>query len=263
MSNKEFIDPICKMKVAPETAAGSLEHNSETVYFCSKSCLEKYKKQIEMPQQAISMTQISRQKPSDEKLKELGKRTAIDQICGMSVDPANAPAKFEHNGEMSYFCCPNCLKRFQEKVGVETQTNFTQIGRKKVKEYVDPICGMTVTPENAAAKYEAENGETVYFCAVGCKEKYVSKVENGEIYEPANANIGKQNGKKTVSHGEMKAAPDGEFVDPVCGMSVAPENAAGKYDFEGETYYFCAASCLNKFRQNPNKFSRRTRRRKT
>ena len=36
----------------------------------------------------------------------------------------------------------------------------------------------------------------------------------------------------------MKAAPSGEFVDPVCGMSVASATAAGKHDFDGETYIF-------------------------
>ena len=52
----------------------------------------------------------------------------------------------------------------------------------------------------------------------------------------------------------MKAAPEGEFIDPVCGMSVAPETAAGNYDFEGETYYFCSPGCLSKFKQNPKSF---------
>lgn len=123
-------------------------------------------------------------------------------------------------------------------------------------KFIDPICGMTVKPETAAAKYEAENGETVYFCAAGCKNKYVSQLEDdvNRIYEPARANVGKENSETTVSHGTMKAAPAGEFVDPICGMSVAPETAAGKYDFEGETYCFCSTGCLNKFRQNPQSF---------
>ena len=42
---KEFIDPICGMKVDPETAAAKFESEDETVYFCSKGCFEKYKKQ--------------------------------------------------------------------------------------------------------------------------------------------------------------------------------------------------------------------------
>ncbi len=123
-------------------------------------------------------------------------------------------------------------------------------------KYTDPICGMTVVPETAAGKYETENGETIYFCAAGCKNKYVSNLKNGEsaIYEPAKANISKQNGAKVVSHGAMKSAPEGEFIDPVCGMSVAPETAAGKYEFEGETFYFCSTGCVNKFKQNPQNF---------
>ncbi len=126
-----------------------------------------------------------------------------------------------------------------------------------MKEYIDPICGMTVTPETAAAKYEPADGdETVYFCAVGCKEKYVSQLEtgNGEISDVTKANISTENGEKVVSHGEMQAAPEGEFVDPVCGMSVAPETSAGEYEFEGETYYFCSKGCVTKFRQNPKSF---------
>ncbi len=37
-----------------------------------------------------------------------------------------------------------------------------------------------------------------------------------------------------------------KFADPICGMSVAPETAAGKYDYKGETFYFCSVRCLNK-----------------
>jgi Cu+-exporting ATPase len=123
--------------------------------------------------------------------------------------------------------------------------------------FVDPICGMTVEPETAAAKYEPAAGETVYFCSVGCKNKYVSQIDiegDRNVYASRPGNVSKTNEVTMVSHGDMKASPSGEFVDPVCGMSVAPETAAGKYDFKGETYYFCSASCLNKFRQNPRTF---------
>ena len=132
------------------------------------------------------MTQISREKPTEEEINALGKMTAIDPICGMKVDPETAPAKFEHEGETFYFCCPSCLKQFKEKIGAPADTaSFTQIGGREKKsankEYIDPICGMTVTPETAAAKYEpADGGETVYFCAEGCKKKYVSQLEKGE-----------------------------------------------------------------------------------
>jgi Cu+-exporting ATPase len=36
-------------------------------------------------------------------------------------------------------------------------------------------------------------------------------------------------------------------IDPVCGMIVDPEKAAGKSERGGETYYFCCAGCKEKF----------------
>jgi len=40
-------------------------------------------------------------------------------------------------------------------------------------------------------------------------------------------------------------------IDPVCGMTVDPAKAAGSYDYKGTTYYFCAVSCLERFRADP------------
>lgn len=44
--------------------------------------------------------------------------------------------------------------------------------------------------------------------------------------------------------------------DLVCGMDVVPSRAAGKYEYEGHTYYFCAVSCLKKFQQHPETYLR-------
>jgi P-type Cu+ transporter len=43
-------------------------------------------------------------------------------------------------------------------------------------------------------------------------------------------------------------------IDPVCGMTVNPESAAGSYEYKGETYYFCSPNCLKKFGDNPDQF---------
>ncbi len=131
---------------------------------------------------------------------------------------------------------------------------MTENSSKSTDKFIDPICGMTVEPETAAAKYESEEGETVYFCSAGCKSKFVSQIEGGgdkSIYSIKPDNSSEETGVETVPHGDMNAAPSGEFVDPVCGMSVAATTAAGEYEFKGETYYFCSSGCLNKFKQNP------------
>jgi len=44
------------------------------------------------------------------------------------------------------------------------------------------------------------------------------------------------------------------MIDPVCGMTVDPASAAGSYEFEGQTYYFCARSCLERFQRDPKAF---------
>jgi len=42
--------------------------------------------------------------------------------------------------------------------------------------------------------------------------------------------------------------------DPVCGMTVVPEKAAGKVEHAGKTYYFCSKSCAGRFSHEPEKF---------
>jgi Cu+-exporting ATPase len=42
--------------------------------------------------------------------------------------------------------------------------------------------------------------------------------------------------------------------DPVCGMTVAPEKAAGKVEHAGKTYYFCSKSCAERFSHEPQKY---------
>jgi len=40
-------------------------------------------------------------------------------------------------------------------------------------------------------------------------------------------------------------------LDPVCGMTVTADEAAGTHDHDGVTYYFCGTGCLQKFRDDP------------
>jgi Cu+-exporting ATPase len=42
--------------------------------------------------------------------------------------------------------------------------------------------------------------------------------------------------------------------DPVCGMTVVPEKAAGQAEHEGRTYYFCSKGCVAKFEKEPQKY---------
>jgi Cu+-exporting ATPase len=45
-----------------------------------------------------------------------------------------------------------------------------------------------------------------------------------------------------------------EVVDPVCGMTIDPEDAVGHLDHGGETFHFCSESCMERFRESPEAF---------
>jgi len=55
-------------------------------------------------------------------------------------------------------------------------------------------------------------------------------------------------------HGHSSAVTPAEVVDPVCGMTISPDDAVGHVDHKGQTYYFCSQSCLDQFRATPEAF---------
>src|SRR5262245_8636860 len=51
------------------------------------------------------------------------------------------------------------------------------------------------------------------------------------------------------------AGSNEQVIDPVCGMTVTKEKAAGSYDYEGRKYFFCNQRCLERFRENPGAYT--------
>jgi YHS domain-containing protein len=43
--------------------------------------------------------------------------------------------------------------------------------------------------------------------------------------------------------------------DPVCGMMIDAEAAAGQSTTSGRTYYFCSTQCRQRFDANPNEYA--------
>src|SRR5579871_3794367 len=112
--------------------------------------------------------------------------------------------------------------------------------------FKDLVCGMNVSKDSAAASYEHQ-GHTYYFCAKICLSKFQAnpaaylsapKPPLLNVIQPALPIIQPARGGPTVK-------------DPVCGMSVAKESAAGSHEHDGQTFYFCCHGCLTKFRANP------------
>jgi xanthine dehydrogenase accessory factor len=101
---------------------------------------------------------------------------------------------------------------------------------------IDPICGMTVTAEPGTLHLE-HAGETVYFCAPGCKKTYEKERLDGPppSSESAPPPTGMPSGKVTTA------------VDPVCGMTVLATDDTLHVEHDGETVYFCRDECKATF----------------
>ena len=177
---QNYLDPICGMTVKPETAAGKLDHDGKTVYFCGLGCLEKYKKQIAPPTPAKSgFVQLSRKRVSDEEMRADLAGTHIDPVCKMLVSPDTAAAQFEYNGGNYYFCAVGCKDRFAEapeKYLMPVPVQIARTAAESAEKHLDPVCGMTVEAQTAAGSH-THNGKTYYFCSTGCTSKFSADPE--------------------------------------------------------------------------------------
>ena len=82
----------------------------------------------------------------------------------------------------------------------------------------DPVCGMTVDPARAAAVREDE-GKRVFFCSVGCAEKWDRR--KGGAPEAAAAE-----GTDWICPMDPEVREKKPGPCPVCGMALEPENVA-------------------------------------
>src|SRR5512146_2605223 len=57
-----------------------------------------------------------------------------------------------------------------------------------------------------------------------------------------------------IIDGAQGACMDNTGMDPVCGMDIEPDTAAGKSEYKGQTYYFCSPGCKRSFDKDPEKY---------
>jgi len=113
-----------------------------------------------------------------------GQGYAIDPVCGMQVRKPDAPATAVIDGVTHYFCSDRCHSRFTSSstsVSVSHQVASLGLRTKPSLEQenaivVDPVCGMIVDPNTASAQ-RCESGIDVYFCNVGCAERFDAEPE--------------------------------------------------------------------------------------
>ena len=116
------IDPVCGMKVNPERAAGSAEHEGKTYFFCSAGCVTRFKAD---PKRYLEKKQL------EPMLVQLGAPQAAKPV---QIEPITTSAKTE-------YICPMDPEVLSDKPGA------------------CPICGMALEPRDITSTTEAENPE--------------------------------------------------------------------------------------------------------
>jgi Cu+-exporting ATPase len=192
---------------------------------------------------------------------------AIDPICGMSVDTTAGKPKFDYQGKTYHFCCNGCRTKFEAD-----PESYLAKQRAAATTAIDPICGMSV--DTTAGKPQlAYQGTTYHFCCNGCRTKFEADPESylakqrqaatapssccggakaEATTEPTPAASSCCSGDEHAGHDHAhQAVGAGTEIDPVCGMSVDPATSKLRFDYQGRTYHFCAASCRSKFAADP------------
>jgi YHS domain-containing protein/uncharacterized membrane protein YraQ (UPF0718 family) len=116
-------DPVCGMSVEPATATEHVEHMRATYYFCSAGCRSKFEKDP-----ARYMTQVFAVEhaglshhPHAMAATPGGQMerptSAIDPVCGMTVDTERAEYRSFRKGDTYYFCSAGCKESFDSDPG--------------------------------------------------------------------------------------------------------------------------------------------------
>ena len=99
------IDPVCAMQVRTSDAPATSAHNGVTVYFCSDRCAERFQADPDRFTRAATLVSPMVSAPEHSS-------SAIDPVCGMTVEPKSAAATRTHDGVDLWFCGVGCAERF-------------------------------------------------------------------------------------------------------------------------------------------------------
>ncbi|RYF56840.1 MAG: heavy metal translocating P-type ATPase, partial [Comamonadaceae bacterium] len=165
--------------------------------------------------------------------------TAIDPVCGMTVDPMSSEHRFERSGETYYFCSAGCRTKFAAAPESYLSKAKTAGGgccggdsTHQAHDYqktvgtgktVDPVCGMTLDPETSEYKLQ-QAGETYHFCSAGCRTKFAADPErylNKSHVDPKHVPIAEGTIYTCPMHPQIRQVGPGSC--PICGMALEPE----------------------------------------
>ena len=120
-------------------------------------------------------------------------------------------AKNESNSPDPHSCCGNAHVHGHQAIPSRAVSRATE---------KDPVCGMDVDPTTARHRAEFE-GKTYYFCAAGCRQKFLSHPEQYIHRTPRAAVVPEGTVYTCPMHPEVRQIGPGSC--PICGMALEPE----------------------------------------
>ncbi|HVB71717.1 MAG TPA: permease [Acidimicrobiales bacterium] len=107
------IDPVCSMQVRVNDAPAESVHENHHYYFCSDRCRERFE---ERPERYVAGATNFERMDSNEHRPDNAK-TAVDPVCGMTIDKATAAAQRNFEGTNFWFCNVSCAETFDTDPG--------------------------------------------------------------------------------------------------------------------------------------------------
>jgi uncharacterized protein len=116
-------DPVCGMSIDPATAKEHIEYKGATYNFCSPGCRSAFEKDpVRYAAQLVPVEHAGHLGHSLVMATTPGGHmerhsSAIDPVCGMTVDPEHAEYRSFQKGETYYFCSAGCKETFDGDPG--------------------------------------------------------------------------------------------------------------------------------------------------
>ena len=167
-----------------------------------------------------------------------------DPVCGMSVNPATAKAKWDYLGQTYYFCCPRCAEKFQadpEKC-LSTPAEARRMPGPQLVQF-GPAPGMKqappavppMSPPAASPARSSQPARPAYFCPM-CPEVRsdvpAACPKCGMALEPELTTPGRRIEYTCPMHPEIAQSEPGAC--PICGMALEPRGVAAEVEANPE-----------------------------
>jgi YHS domain-containing protein len=165
----QFVQTACPLTGKPVAAGMTADVGGVKVAFCCGSCQGAVQSQPDLAgkvQKVFSNAAFEKgfTKKSEPKLDDV-------KCFIMPKNDVKADVFTEYGDHKVFFCCKNCLGRFEKDPSAHTvQANQHLVVTEQVKQTACPISGVAVKED----QYTEVNGVKVHFCCGNCKGKVES-----------------------------------------------------------------------------------------